>query len=86
MQGSKKTPKKASSAQSTTLSQGVLNTTLDATVADEDEARRQAEVTVTTALVEQFEQHAPLWEAIEVGPFMPALAACMLQDDQLQST
>ncbi|KAK9813990.1 hypothetical protein WJX73_008383 [Symbiochloris irregularis] len=61
--GSKKERAQASAAP--TLSQALLASAVDLTQEDEEQAHRQAEVTATTELIDSFQQHANIWDAIE---------------------
>ena len=69
-QGAKHTAKQSSA--STHLSQAAVSAAIDLTQEDEEDARRQAEVTLTTELIDIFQQHSSVWEAIEVSPCLCA--------------
>ena len=64
MQSAKKSAK--ASAPKTSLSQAAVTATVDLTAADEAEARRQAEIDLTTELIDRFQHHSHEWEALEV--------------------
>ena len=64
-QAVKRGAKTSNAAATTTLSQAAVGTALDLTQEDEAAARREAEVAVTTELINNFQQHLALWEAIE---------------------
>ena len=59
--------KRKQGAPAPALSQAALSACMDCTGEDAEAARREAEVRLTTELIERFQQHSAAWEAIEVS-------------------
>lgn len=73
VQAGKRGAKQKGSATAPTLSQAAVSSAVDLTQENESEARRQAEVAVTSELISTFQQHTSTWESLEVGSFIEKL-------------